>query len=206
MEHVRVPRDSRAEVRVRGLLPLIFEGLAADAAEAHGGHAAGDDVEAGGDADDVEIVVGAVRQINAGFVEGDDGVLLDVDDVDVVAVELLEVGVLETGPLDAPVVRLVERGEDVLVLLVVEARALLRGPEGVGLLVGLRVEEVVLVVAEPVAEAAVEPELFVEFVSFFGRVVEGVSFREGVEEASEAVFAEVEEFRVPFLGHLLLFD
>ncbi len=50
MKHVWIPRDSSAEVCDSGSLPLFVEGLAVDVAQAHGGHAAGDDVEAGGNA------------------------------------------------------------------------------------------------------------------------------------------------------------
>jgi hypothetical protein len=206
VEHVGIPRDGRAQVGVGGLLPLRVERDAVDVPQPHGGHAAGDHVEAAGDADDVEGVVRPVRQIDPGLVEADDGVVLDVDHVYVGPVELLEVAVLETGPLDAPVVRHGERRQDVPRLRVTDARSLLLGPEIICLLVGLFVKEVVLIVAQPVAEASILPQLFVERLSFGWGVIERVLLGEGVQKASKAVFAEAEQFGVPLLGRLLLLD
>lgn len=206
MEHIWIPSDGGSQIGIGRSLPLVVKRLTIDVAKSHGRHAAGDDIEARSDADDVEVVVRAVLQVDARFIEIGDGVVLNVNDVDVISIELLEVRILETRSLDAPEVWFFERCKQVPLPWVVDARSLLLGPEVVCLLVGLRVKQVVLVVAQPKAEASILPKLFVERLSFFWRIVEGASFGEVVEEASEAVLAKSKKFGVPLLGYLLLFD
>ena len=176
MEHVWISSDSRTQVCVCRFLPLILERFAANVAKTHGRHAAGDHVEAGSNADNVEVMVRAILQIDARFIEADDAIVLDVNDIDVGSVELLKVCILQTRSLDAPVVRHCERCKYILLLRVIETRSLLFGPEIVCLLVGLLVKQVVLVVAQPVAEASILPKLFVELLSFFWSVVKGIPF------------------------------
>lgn len=206
VEHVWIPSDCRAQVGVRCLLPLVLQRFAFDVAETHGRHASCDHVKPGSDADDVEVVVRAIFHVDACFIEVDDGVVLGVDDVDVGAVELLEVGVLEARSFDAPVVRHVEWRKYVFLLRIVDTGSLLLGPEVVCLLVGLLVEQVILVVAKPESEAAIPPKLFVELLSFFGTVIERVLLREGIEEAAEAMLTKAKKFWIPLLGNLLLFN
>ena len=206
MEHVGISGDGGAQVGVGRFFPLVVERFPVDVAKTHSGHAAGDDVETRGNANDVEVVVRAVLQVDARFVETDDSIVLDVNDIDVGSIELLKVSILETRSFDAPIVGFLERCKYVLLFWVVEARSLLFSPERICLLVGLRVKQVVFVVAQPIAEASILPKLFVKLFSLFWSVVEGVSFREGIKEASEAMFTEVEELRIPLLGYLLLLD
>ena len=144
--HVRVTSDRCAQIGVRRTLPLIFKCLTLNVGQAHGRHAASDNVKASRDDDDVEVVMGTIFEIDARLVKAGDGVLLDINDVDIGSVELFEVGILEARSFDAPIVRHVKRCEDVLLLGVVNASSLFLGPEVVGRLVGLLVEEVVSVV------------------------------------------------------------
>jgi hypothetical protein len=64
---------------------------------------------------------------------------------------------------------------------------LLLHPEVVNSLVGFLVEEIVLIIAQPVPESAILPQLFEECLSFLWCVIKSVPFRECVEEASETI-------------------
>lgn len=81
-------------------------------------------------------------------------------------------------------------------LRILNPRADFLGPEIVYLAVGFCVEEAILVVTEPVAEAAVLPGLFEEGFALLRRVFERVKFRKGIKEPIEALLAELEGFRV----------
>ena len=129
MEHVGISGDSGAEVGVRSFLPLVVKSFAVDVPEAHGCHAACDDIEAGSDTDDIEVLVGAILQIDACFVEAGDGIVLDVDHIDIVSIELLQVGILEARSLDAPVVWHFEWCKDVFLLRIIDSCSLLFRPE-----------------------------------------------------------------------------
>ena len=203
MEHVGISWDGRPEVCHGRFLPLAIQRLTIDVAKAHGCHAAGGDVKASGDNDYVEIIVCAILQLDAGLIEFDDGVVLDVDNVDIVSIELLEVAMLQTRTFDAPRVRWFQRRQKVPFGRIIDASALLFGPEIVHRSVGLGIEEIVLVVAEPVAEAAVLPELLEKRLTFFGCIFERASFGKRVQEAAEATLAEIEEFWVPPFGLVL---
>ena len=144
--HVRVTADRYTQIGVCCFLPLIIKCLTLNVGQAHGCHAAGDNVKASSDDDDVEVVMRAIFEIDALLVKADDRVLLDVNDVDIVSVELFEVGILEARSFDAPIMRHVKRCEDVLLLGIVDASSLFLGPEVVGRLIGLLVVEVVSVV------------------------------------------------------------
>jgi hypothetical protein len=205
VEHVRISWDGGSQVGHGRFLPLLVERLAVNVAQSHGRHTASGDIEAGGNADDIEIMVSAIFKLNASFIEGDDGVVLDIDDVDVVAVELLEVSVFQTWALHTPRMGRLQRGEDIAFLGVIHSSALLLGPEIVDFAVGFGVVQVVLVVPKPVAEAAVGPQPLEELVTLFGGIFKASFLRERIEEAAEATFAKVEEFGIPLLaGPLLL--
>jgi len=145
MEHVWIASDSRTQVGICRFLPLIVERYAVDVAKTHGCHAAGDHVKATSNADDVKVMVRAIRQIDTVFIEADDSIVLDVDDVNVGSIKLLKVSILETRSLDTPVVRHVEWCEYVLLLRVIDARSLLFGPEIICLLVSFLIKEIVLI-------------------------------------------------------------
>jgi hypothetical protein len=157
--------------------------------------------KAGSNGDHIELVVGSVLEQDASLGELLDGVALDVDEVDVLTVELFVVVVLEARALDSPVVRpLVDKGREQVALLgVADARAHLLGPELVRLLVGLGVEEGVLVAGDPEAEAALGPEPLVRGPALLGSVVKGVLLHPVVREAGEGRLAQLEELRVQLL-------
>ena len=143
---VRVTRDCRTQIGDRCLLPFFLKCRTLDVSQAHCCHAAGDNVEASSDDDDVEVMMRAIFEVDASLVKAGDGILLDVHDVDVVSVELLEVGILEAWTFDAPIVRHVKWCKDVLLLGIVDASSLFLCPEVVSGMVCLLVEEVVSVV------------------------------------------------------------
>lgn len=206
MEHVWIASDGGTQVGIRGFLPLVIKLLAIDAAKTHSCHATGDNVEACSNTNDVEVVMSTVFKVDSCFIEADDGVVLDIDDIDIGSVELLEVGILETRSLDTPIVRLFVRRQDVFLLRIVDAFSLLLDPEVVHLLIRFLVEQVVLVISQPVAETSILPKLLEKLLSFLRSVIKGILLRESVEEASEAVFTKMKELRVPLLGYLLLLD
>lgn len=74
-------------------------------------------------------MLSAVGELDAGFGEGGDGVVFDVDDVDVGTVELLVVVELEAGALDAEGMGWLDGGEEVASLRVADAGADVLGPE-----------------------------------------------------------------------------
>lgn len=81
MEHIRVACDRGAKVCVCRLPPLVLQSLTRDAAQTHGCHTTRSDVKSGCDADDIEIVVRAVLEVDAIFVKTDDGIVFDVDHI-----------------------------------------------------------------------------------------------------------------------------
>ena len=143
---VRVTRDCRTQIGDRCLLPFFLKGLTLNVSQTHGCHAASNNIKASSDDDDVEVVMRAIFEVDARLVKAGDGVLLDVNDVDVVSVELLEVGILEAWTFDAPIVGHVKWCKDVLLLGIVDASSLFLCPEVVSGMVCLLVEEVVSVV------------------------------------------------------------
>lgn len=151
-------------------------------------------------------MLGAVFKDNAILIEVGDGIFFDRDDVDVVAIELFEVAVFKTGTLDAPRMRGFKGTQEIALLWVLDASPLLLGPEVVDGAVGGWVEQVVFVVAEPVAEAPVCPQLLEELLALFGTVFEAFLLGESVEKSAEAAFTQVEEFGIPSLGFILFFS
>jgi len=136
VERVRISWDGGSQVGHGRFLPFLVERLAVNVAQSRGRHTAFGDIEAGGNADDIEIMVSAIFKLNASFIEGDDGVVLGIDDVDIVAVELLEVSVFQTWALHTPRMGRLQRGEDIAFLGVIHSSALLLGPEVVDFAVG----------------------------------------------------------------------
>lgn len=157
MKHIEVSADRQTKIRVRAVLPLVLERRAMDAGQPHIGHSASGNVEPGRDADDVDLVYGAVFELDPGLGERHDGVILDIHDLDILPVELLEVGFFETRTLDAEVVRWLARRKQLPGLWVADALADLSAPEVVHDAVGFGVEEVVAVIGDPEAEAPFGP-------------------------------------------------
>lgn len=148
MEHVGVAGDGCAEVGVGCGFPFVFDVGSVDALEAHVGlpfllvdsftstrkgvvrayHAARGDVVASSDGNDIELVDFPISSLNAGFGEFLDRSLVYVDNVDVLAVELLVVVLLQARSLDAPVVRRLEGREQIAFLRVLDSSAYLLAP------------------------------------------------------------------------------
>lgn len=205
MKHVWVTWNGGSKVCHSGLLPFIFECLAIDILQAHGCHTAGDNIEAGGDANNVEIVLRAILKFDAGLIEFGDWIVLDIDNVNIGSVELLEVPILKTWTFYTPRMRRFHGRQDVTVSLVLEPFALLLLPEVVDRTICFGIEKIILVVSEPVAETTVSPEFLEEPLTIFGGIFESVLFGEGVEKPAEAAFTQLEKLWVPFLaGPLLL--
>jgi len=100
---------------------------AIDALQTHVGHAASDDVEAGGECDDVVLALFAVGCYDALLGELLDrssvlGLGVDVHDADIVAVENLVEVLLKAGTLDTEGVWRLLREEDLILPLVLDAR------------------------------------------------------------------------------------
>lgn len=88
----------------------------------------------------------AILQIDASLIKALDTVVLDINYIDVVTIELLEISILQTWPLDAPVVWHLMRNKDIFRAFVGNACTLFLDPEIVDRLIRLLVEQVVLVV------------------------------------------------------------
>lgn len=159
-----------------------------------------------GNSNHIKLVVSTISKSNTSLGKLLDGVVLDIHNIHVGSVKLLVVVVLKTRTLDAKVMRHLDRSQEIPLSGVTNAGARLLEPEVVRLLVGFWVEEVVLVQGDPVAEATVGPDLFVEGVSLLGGVVECVLLVPVVVEPGEAGLTELEKLGVPLLLALLLFD
>ena len=99
-EHVGEAGNRQAEVGARAVTPSVLQRQAADAAHVDLQQGAGERVVAGGEDDVVERVVRA-RCLDAGAGDALNGVGLDVDQRDVVAVEGLEVAGIDADALGA---------------------------------------------------------------------------------------------------------
>ena len=205
MEHIGIACDSRSEVSMGCLLPLLLQRLAVEGLQTHSCHAASDDVKAGCYADNIEIMLGAILQLDTRLIEGVNWIIFDIDQLDTRPIKLFHVSVFQARTLASPGMRWLSGHELLCDLLVVDASSLFLEPEVVDGTVGLLVEEVVLVVAQPIPEPSVTPELLEEGLTLLWSVLEGLPLSEVVKEAAETTLAEVEEFGIPFLGRLLLF-
>lgn len=115
-------------------------------------HATCSDVEASSNSNDIELVVLPISGLDAGLGEGCDAVARlerDIDNINIWAIELLVVVLLETGALDSEWMRRLERTEKVTLPRIMDASALLLGPEVVGFAVRLVVVEIVGEISEP---------------------------------------------------------
>ena len=201
-EQVREAVGLDAEERRRALGPVVGEGQAVPAHDAHAQHGPGAEVEPGGPDDDVDLV-DAVGGLDPGLGQPHDGGLPEVDQRHVRPVEGLEVPGDVRRPLLAVAVvlgdecfggvRVVDRGAD------------LPGDEVTPLGVGLGVVEDVDVVAGELPEAGAGPHLLEEGLPLLGGVLEGAP---GVQRVVEAVDRGVEHLAQvlepgPELGLLL---
>ena len=156
------------------------------------------------DGNNVELVVCPVLKRDSSLGELFDWVVLDIYDINSLAVELLVVCVLQTRSLDAKVMRHLVWCKQISLPWVPDAIPRLLGPELVRLLVRLRVEQVVLVQRDPVPEPAVAPHALVKGLARLGRVVEGILLIPVVVEARPILLTVAEHLRVEFLAAVLL--
>lgn len=124
---VGVAGDGGTKVGVCAILPLVLQVCAVHALETHVAHAASDDVEARCQCDDVVFALLSVLCDDALLGKLLDrsavlGIGVDVDDIDVVAVENLVVVLLETRALDAERMWWLFREEDLVLPLVLDTR------------------------------------------------------------------------------------
>ena len=149
-EEVREAVGLHAEEGERTVGPVVDEGQPVAAPDAHPGQGAGAEVETGRPHDDVELT-DALRRLDAGRGDPDDGRLPEIDQGDVGTVERLEVAVHERRPLlTEPVVL---RDEALGGHRVLDDGADLPGDEGAPLGIDLGVREEVQVVAGQLGEA-----------------------------------------------------
>jgi hypothetical protein len=132
----------------------------------------------------------AIFKIDTSFVKAFNAVVLDVDHIDIRAIELLEVSVLQARPLDTPVVWHLLWNKNVSLPFIFDPDFLLLDPEVVDGLISFLAEQVVLVVTKPITEATILPQLLEEGLTFLWRIVESVSLGKGIQEASEAVLPD----------------
>ena len=109
------------------ILPLVLQVCAVDALQTHVGHAAGHDIEAGGESDDIVLALFTVGCDDALLRELLDrssvlGFRIDVHDSDVVAVENLVVVLFEARALDTKGVGRLHWEQDFVLPLVLDTR------------------------------------------------------------------------------------
>lgn len=120
-----------------------------------------------GDGDDIKLVMVSIFQLDTSLSKLSNGVILDVNDIYVRPIELLVVVLLEAWPLDAEEMRRFERRKNIALSRISNAGSLILCPEVVGFTICFCVVEHVLVVAQPIPEAAMVPKRMVECFSFF---------------------------------------
>lgn len=126
-EQVRVPSNRGAEVGVRAFFPFILQIRAIDALQTHVRHTTSDNIEACGKSNDIVLALLAVSSDDALLGEFLNrcavlGVRIDVDNIDVVAVEYLVVILLEARALDTEGVRWLFGEEDLIFPGIFDAR------------------------------------------------------------------------------------
>lgn len=109
------------------ILPLVLQVRAIDALQAHIGHTAGHDVEAGGESDDIILALFAIRcddSLLGELLDGSSvlGLGVDVHDADVIAVQNLIEILLEARSLDAKGMWRLLWEEDLVLPLILNTR------------------------------------------------------------------------------------
>jgi hypothetical protein len=127
-----------------------------DIAKAHVFHSTSHSIEASRQSDEVKLPQLTVGCHNARLGDLFDRIGFDINDVVLRPVHCLVVVLLERWTLGSPRVGSLERSHQITLDRVTDPRPRLLHPELVGFVVGLSVEEVVFVSAEPEFEAALE--------------------------------------------------
>lgn len=133
-EKIWIPSNRCSQISVGTFLPFILEISAVDALQAHVCHAASHDVEASGKCNDIVLTLYAIRcddallrkLFNRGPVLG---LGVDVDNIDLVAVQDFVVVLLKAGTLDAEGVGWLFREENLILSGVFNTRGLLASPK-----------------------------------------------------------------------------
>jgi len=203
-QHVREVGHGDAERRARAVLPVLGDGLAVEPADVELCERARHRVESRREDEDVgfDLALLGAEPLGCHF---DDGVLVDVDDVDVGQAEDLVDVLLEAGTLGAEGVRGNLGGQESLLLWIGNAFEHCLPPELVRLVIGLLVGEDILVPVQPESESAIVDQLLVESLALFRGVVEGVLVDEGVREAGKGIAGLLDLLLVPAILLLLLF-
>jgi hypothetical protein len=149
--------------------------------------------------------VAAVLELDACLGELGDGVVFDVNDINIRPVELLVVILFQTGPLHAEKVRHLQWCQDVPLPGVADSISYMFGPEIVCFLVGISIDQHVLVVTKPEAESSVVPQLVVKCVTIIWGIIKCILLIHGVEESTKALFAVFVKAVVPLFSEILFF-
>lgn len=165
----------------------------------------GHDIKSGGDADDVELMFSTIFEFDTLLGELRNGVVLDVNQFNILTIELLVVVEFKARTLDTKGVGWVQRCHEISSSRVTNSVTHVLGPEVVRFSIGLWVKKVVFVVTEPESEAAIGPQLAIEGFSFGWRVFESALLREGIQESAETFLAETEKLRVHGFLFVLFF-
>lgn len=105
---------------------------------------------------------------------------------------------------DAESMRRLKWAEQIPLCRVLDALALLLGPEVVGLTICLHIKEIILVATQPQRKACLLPEGLEELFPLFWRVIEGVMLRKVVSESCKAALAKIKHLRVIWSESILL--
>lgn len=143
---------SHAHRRVRSVCPPLSEIHSVRILETHILHAASHSIEASRKRDDVEFTELAILGDDAILLHLNHGIVFDVDDIVLWPVNLLIEVLLQRRSLRSPRMRCLERSEYVALARITDALSRLLHPELVGFVVGLTIEEIVLVGCEPELE------------------------------------------------------
>ncbi|KAG9527112.1 FAD/NAD(P)-binding domain-containing protein, partial [Aureobasidium melanogenum] len=146
---------------------LSYQVLAFGILQAHVLHATSNRVEASSESNDVKLSELTVASNDTSLCKFGDGCLSDVDNIVLGLVHQLIKVLLQRRTLGSPGVGSLERSEDITLARIGNASSGLLSPEVVGLVVGLAVEQQVLVVCKPELEAAFFPQLLVELLALF---------------------------------------
>lgn len=152
-EHIREICTSHANVRVRAVRPPLFEIHTIYVKKTHVLHATCDSIETCRQSNEIELSQHAILCHNTLLGDLFHRVVLDINDIILWSVHCFVEVLLERWTLSAPRVRCLERSHHITLAWVGNSLSGLFHPELVCLVVGLSVEEIVLVCGKPEFEA-----------------------------------------------------
>jgi hypothetical protein len=175
-----------------------------DASRPHIRHPSSDDVEAGGDGDYVEFMECPVASEDSLRFELNDGRLVNVNNVNVRAVELLVEVLLETWSFDTGGVGRLKRSKKVTFPWIPNAIADISSPEVISASIGLGIKQNILVIPKPVSKPTMIPEFVVKGFLLFMIIFKYVLLVPAEKETTKAFLSKFVETGIMFLGVLLL--